>query len=60
MNIKPISLDRTRAFLQDDKNDPAFRMHVQFLINTVKNADLDKDAKITFPGQSREIAFGRV
>jgi len=31
-----------------DKADPIFKMQVKFLINAVKNADTDKDSKITF------------
>ncbi|VDM37306.1 unnamed protein product [Toxocara canis] len=33
---------------KDEKNDPAFRTNLRFLINVIKSADKDGDSKITF------------
>ncbi|CAD6184249.1 unnamed protein product [Caenorhabditis auriculariae] len=33
---------------KDDKKDPVFRTNLKFLINVIKEADKDGDAKITF------------
>jgi len=32
----------------DDKKDPVFRTNLRFLINVIKSADRDGDAKISF------------
>lgn len=34
------------------KKDPIFKMNVDFLINCLKNADLDDNAKITYDGKA--------
>lgn len=39
--------------MQKDKEDPVFKTHLRFLIETIKSADKDGDLKITFEGNFR-------